>query len=154
MVAFITLANNFNPTLLGNDDSALNDMQYRASWGLLVASGFFYTIGSLAFVRAMSDPPMKPMFSNYHFQTDELFGSWMFAFATFPAVPYSLIFLSVFKETIFLAMLAVSIAGVLGTLLFVYACYPKKGGEDDESHVSGRTGVHIFFRCPQNILIL
>lgn len=75
-VAIVILYNDFNP-IIGTDDSILSPTQYRVSWGLLVASGAFYTIGSLAFVRAMNDPPMRPLFSWYHFGTDELFGSWM-----------------------------------------------------------------------------
>lgn len=41
----------------------------------MTISGVFYTIGSLAFVRAVNEPPLKPLFpSLIHFQTDELLG--------------------------------------------------------------------------------
>jgi hypothetical protein len=76
---------------LGVDDSDLSPAKYEDSWILLSVSGFFFTVGSFAFVRAMSDPPMKPMFKWYHFQTDELFGSWMFALGTFPGIPWRLV---------------------------------------------------------------
>ena len=39
----------------------------------------------------MNNPPMAPLFKCRHFSTDELFGSWMFALATFPLVPYCLV---------------------------------------------------------------
>ena len=39
----------------------------------------------------MNNPPMASLFSCRHFSTDELFGSWMFALATFPLVPYCLV---------------------------------------------------------------
>ena len=73
---------------LGDDDSELSPAKYEDSWMLLIASGVFFTIGSMAFVRAMSEPPMKPLFNWYHFGTDELFGSWMFTVATLPAIPW------------------------------------------------------------------
>ena len=86
-MAIIVLVNKFH-IFIGEDDSILSVSAYDASWILMIISGFFFTIGSLAFVRAMSDPPMKPIFSWYHLSTDELFGSWMFTLATAPAVPY------------------------------------------------------------------
>lgn len=73
---------------MGDDDSYLSPAKYLDSWILLSVSGFFFTVGSVAFVRAMSDPPMRPMFSCYHCQSDELFGSWMFALGTFPGIPW------------------------------------------------------------------
>ena len=48
-------------------------------------------ISQFAFVRAMNNPPMASLFSCKHCATDELFGSWMFALATFPLVPYCLV---------------------------------------------------------------
>lgn len=87
------LANNYN-VFLGQDDSVLTPNSFRATWVLMTVSGVFFTLGSLAFVRAMSNsPPMKPIFSWYHVASDELLGSWLFLLACVPFVPYSLIYI-------------------------------------------------------------
>jgi hypothetical protein len=72
-VSALILWNSYDE-VIGEDDSVLSREQFRASWALLTASGVFFTIGSFAFVRAMNDPPMRPLFSCRHFATDELFG--------------------------------------------------------------------------------
>jgi hypothetical protein len=122
----VILSNSFSPEM-GNDDSILNSHQYRASWLLMTISGIFFTLGSLAFVRAVhEDPPMKPLFRFYHFQSDELLGSWLFFFGTLPIIPYSLIYLAASHDNLeYLGALFVSILLVIGTLLFVRACYPS-----------------------------
>jgi hypothetical protein len=114
----IIFANSYNE-VMGTDDSVLSRPAFRASWGLMIASGVFFVIGSFAFIRAMNDPPMKSLFQFRHFSTDELFGSWMFALGTFPLVPYCLIFLWVENNLTFLAMLAFSVLAFLGSCLFV-----------------------------------
>ena len=126
---FITIAssvvlwNSYNE-IIGNDDSFLTRTAYRASWALLVASGFFCIIGSFAFIRAMNDPPMRPLCKCRHFATDELLGSWFFALATLPGVPYCLIFLAFERDLVYLAMLVFSILSFLGSCLFVRGSYP------------------------------
>lgn len=59
---------NENNTIL-RQSSNLPLMQNSVTFILLIISGIIYTIGSLAFVRASEDPPMKPLFSCYHFHT-------------------------------------------------------------------------------------
>ena len=127
--SIITLENSFSKDL-GDDDSILSDYQYRASWVLMTISGIFCTLGSIAFMRAVhEDPPMKPLFSWYHVQSDELLGSWLFLFATLPIIPYSLIYTSASGDSlVYLGALAVSIILVIGTYLFVRACYPNEAG--------------------------
>lgn len=87
-------------------------------------------LGSIAFVRAFhEDPPMAPLLSKYyHFQSDELLGSWLFFLATAPSIPYCLIYLSEssYRSLIYLIGLGFSIAITLGCLLFVKACYPSE----------------------------
>lgn len=115
-------------TLLSEDDSTLSTTDFAATWILMSISGFFSTLGSLAFVRAFhEDPPMTPLFTWYHLQSDELLASWLFFCATVPFVPYCLIFLQSdgFNSLLFLAALGFSIVACLGTLLFVRACYPS-----------------------------
>jgi hypothetical protein len=125
----LTLGNSFTKDL-GDDDSILSNYQYRASWLLMTISGVFCTLGSLAFMRAVhEDPPMKPLFKWYHFQSDELLGSWLFLLATLPIIPYSLIYISASDgDLVYLGALAVSILLVIGSYLFVRACYPSEAG--------------------------
>eukprot|EP01035_Chromulina_nebulosa_P019784 gene19784-25724_t len=81
-VAIFVLLATYYDTILGDDDSILSKQEFRVAWILLVMSGVFFTLGSLAFVRAMNDPPMKPLFRCYHISTDELLGSWLFLLGT------------------------------------------------------------------------
>jgi hypothetical protein len=48
----------------------------------------------------------------------------MFLVAVVPGVPYSLIFLSVQKDFIFLGMFVLSLLALLGACLFVRGAYP------------------------------
>jgi hypothetical protein len=122
----VVLANSWSEDL-GTDDSILSAREYRASWILMTISGFFCTIGSMAFMRAVQDdPPMKPFFKWYHLQSDELLGSWLFLLATVPIIPYSLIYIAAsHEELVYLGALAVSIFVVIGVCLFVRSCYPS-----------------------------
>jgi hypothetical protein len=79
------------PTLLGVDDSNLPALDFEVAWGLILLSGLFFTIGSLAFVRAMNEPAMKSLFTWYHISTDELLGSWLFLLGVAPLVPVSIL---------------------------------------------------------------
>jgi hypothetical protein len=121
------LANSFTKDL-GDDDSILSNYHYRATWVLMTISGVFCTLGSLAFMRAVhEDPPMKPLFTWYHCQSDELLGSWLFLFATLPIIPFSLIYVSATHENlVYLGAFFVSVLLVIGTYLFVRACYPSE----------------------------
>jgi hypothetical protein len=82
----------------------------------------------MAFMRAVhEDPPMKPLFPGwYHMQNDELLGSWLVLLANVPVVPYSLIYLSKDRTNwVYMGSLVVSIVLVIGSTLFVQACYPS-----------------------------
>lgn len=124
----VILDNSFM-TELGDDDSFLSRYRYRASWALMIISGAFFTLGSLAFVRAVhSDPPMQPLFSWYHVQSDELLGAWLFFLAMLPLIPYALIYLAAsHSDLIYLVFLGVVVVFVFVTFLFVRACYPNDG---------------------------
>lgn len=114
---------------LSDDDSNLTKNNFVASWILMIISGVFSTLGSLAFVRAFHmDPPMRAVFSGfYHLQSDELLASWLFVGATFPFIPYCLIFVAQthYHSLIYLVALAFAIIATLGSLIFVRACYPS-----------------------------
>ena len=87
LTAAIIIANSFD-VIIGEDDSVLSRFHYRATWVLMLGSGVFFALGSLAFVRACNEPPLPPLFPNcYHLQSDELLGSWLFTIAAIPFVP-------------------------------------------------------------------
>ena len=107
-------------------DDVLPTVDFEVTWMLLIFSGIFYGIGSLAFVRAFEEPPKRALFwFNRHFQTDELLGAWFFLFGTIPSIPYTLVFLCIHPSVIYLGSFASAIVFVLGTIAFVVACYPS-----------------------------
>lgn len=120
---------NYNSHLksLAYDDDVLAQASYDATWVLVIISGAFFTMGSWAFLRAVNDPPMRPIFHNtYHFGTDELLGSWLFVFAVVPYVPYSLIYVVSDPSDGFMYGFAVlSVLAVCGALIFLANCYPS-----------------------------
>ena len=88
-------------------------------------------IGSIAFLRAVNDPPMKPVFQdlhyNYHIATDELLGSWCFVFATLPFIPYSLLYIqSDSNNYIYYCLLIAAVFSVFGAFVFLLNCYPSE----------------------------
>ena len=62
----------------------------------------------------------------YHFQNDELLGSWLFFFAAVPLIPYSLVYLSEggYRSLLYLGSLGLSIFVCIACFMFVLACYP------------------------------
>jgi hypothetical protein len=82
----------------------------------------------MAFMRAVhEDPPCKPLIPGfYHLQNDELLGSWLILLANVPVVPYSLIYLAKDRTNwVYMGALLVSVILVIGSTLFVQACYPS-----------------------------
>ncbi len=112
IVAVVILLNSlYDGILLGKDEDNgdLPLKLYRITWIMLAVSGGLYFIGSLAFVRAVNDPPMKPLFPCWsHTATDELVGSWLFLFGTMPSIPYSICYLYWFRNYWYLGMLKYS----------------------------------------------
>lgn len=101
-------------------------LSYVETWSLLVVSGFFFTVGSYAFVRAFTEPPLPPLFTWKHLATDELLGAWLFFWAAVPALPYSFVYWSTDPgNVIYLGMLLMSAMFVLASYLFVLGCYPS-----------------------------
>ena len=130
----IVLANGFDARLLGDDSSGLSDFHYRATWFLVLVSGLMFTLGSLAFVRAMHDPPIAPWLPGWHhLQNDELIGSWFFLLGVLPLPPYCLIFLveaeSRALRLLYLAGVFFSALVMVGAYLFVRSCYPSVPGQ-------------------------
>lgn len=107
-------------------DDMLPATDFELTWALLIFSGVAYTLGSLAFVRAFEEPSQKAMFWwNRHLQSDELVGAWLFMLGTLPAVPYSLVFFFIQPTFTYMGVFIASLVFVLGTVLFVLACYPS-----------------------------
>lgn len=108
-------------------DTTLPMLEFPSTWGLLIVSCVFFTLGSLAFVRAFEDPPLKPLFRSFrHCATDELLGAWLYLLGTIPAVPYSTVF--IFhdpNQLIYWGALVASIGFVVCTSIFVVVSYPS-----------------------------
>lgn len=80
-------------TFFSAHDDTLPQLDFKLTWALLIFSGTFFTIGSIAFVRAFegaryrttrlsfsqspfAEPPVRPLLYWYkHCQTDELLGA-------------------------------------------------------------------------------
>lgn len=109
-----------------HNDDILPATDYDVTWALMIVSGFFFTLGSLAFVRAFEEPPKRPLLYNYkHFQSDELLGAWLFLVGTAPSIPYLFLFF-IFKPSAFYFFGTVAaIVFTYATYLFVVACYPS-----------------------------
>lgn len=137
IAASITLANGFDNKFLGDDSSNLSDYHYRATWVLVLLSGVFFTLGSLAFVRAVHEPPLAPFFPGcYHFQSDELIGSWFFFLGVVPLLPYCFIFLveasTLSSKILYTGGLGMAVLLLIAAFLFSRACYPSASGRPQQ----------------------
>lgn len=122
--AVIPLVQQYESFYKSHDD-LLPKVDFQITWALLIFSGFFFTLGSFAFVRAFGEPPQRALlYFNRHFRTDELLGAWLFLFGTIPAVPYTLVYFLLDPTFTYLGALSSSGVFVLGTVVFVLACYP------------------------------
>lgn len=118
--------NFFNET-----DDTLAVFEFNLTWGLLICSGVFFTLGSLAFVRAFEEPKLPPLFSCRHLATDKLLGAWLFLLGTIPSVPYAVVFFLLYpSELVYLCALVASVVFVLASYFFVLACYPNENNID------------------------
>ena len=112
-------------TFYKQHDDLLPSVDFTLTWSLLIFSGFWFTVGSWAFVRAFEEPPKKALFSTFkHLRTDELLGAWCFMLGTAPAVPYTWVYFLIDPTFTFLGALAGSGVFVLGSVVFVMASYP------------------------------
>ncbi len=116
-----------------HNDDFLPVTDFDLTWAMVICSGVFFTLGSLAFVRAFSEPPQQPLLHNYkHFQTDELLGAWLFLIGTVPGVPYMLIFFLIQPTAFYFFGMIAAVVFVLASYLFVASCYPS----DKVNHVT------------------
>jgi hypothetical protein len=109
--------------------SDLPILSNASTFGLLIASGFFFTLGSLAFVRATEDPPLKPLFANVsrHLETDELLAAWLFLLATIPFPSFMAVYVHYYPHVlVYWGSLLASLLFVVATYLFVLTCYPTE----------------------------
>lgn len=89
--------------------------------------GLFFTIGSIAFVRVTNEPPLQPIPSCSCLTSDELFGTWFFFMAVFPAVPYCFIYLAVSRSILYFICLIIAIS--LTIILFIFIKINYSGNE-------------------------
>eukprot|EP00599_Poterioochromonas_sp_BG-1_P003251 CAMPEP_0173135606 /NCGR_PEP_ID=MMETSP1105-20130129/1994_1 /TAXON_ID=2985 /ORGANISM="Ochromonas sp., Strain BG-1" /LENGTH=485 /DNA_ID=CAMNT_0014047641 /DNA_START=1 /DNA_END=1458 /DNA_ORIENTATION=- len=115
-----------------HNDDFLPVTDFDLTWAMVICSGVFFTLGSLAFVRAFSEPPQQPLLHNYkHFQTDELLGAWLFLIGTVPGVPYMLIFFLIQPTAFYFFGMLAAVVFVLASYLFVASCYPSDKKHDN-----------------------
>ena len=107
-------------------DSTLPALGYYVTWLMLLISGFFFSLGSLAFVRAFEEPPLKPLFTYKHINTDELLAAWLFLLGVAPFLPYSIVWIWYYPTNpLYYGYLVGSFVFVFCTYLFVLSCYPS-----------------------------
>lgn len=123
--AVVPLSQQYLPVYSQHDDM-LPHLDFVLTWIFLMLNGFFYTLGSLAFVRAFEEPPKVPLLKKYkHFQSDELLGAWLFLAGTLPALPYCFVFFTIEPGMTYLTALIVAGISNMGCVLFVLGCYPS-----------------------------
>lgn len=115
----------------------LYEFSKASTWILCIVSGVFFTVGSWVYIRAFEVPEPTPLLHNfYHFSSDELLASWLFLFAVFPAVPYSLLYLIPYPyHVMYVGSFIASLLFVAGSSFFVYACYPNSQVLGGETHI-------------------
>ena len=127
VLAIIPLIDIYSNIFGVTEGTSLQLFSQSATWILLILSCFFYTVGSVIFVRAFEDPRPPPLLPHYkHFRTDELLASWTFFFAAVPAIPYSLFYIhSEPHNKTYWALLMASFMLIGVNIYFVYVCYPS-----------------------------
>lgn len=144
LFAVVPLIQPYIPFYNPEQDDLLPTTDFDVTWALTVFSGFFFTLGSAAFVRAFEEPSKRPLFYyNKHFQTDELLAAWLFLWGTVPTIPFTLIFFIVDPSSVFLGAVFISIMMVFGCVLFVVACYPS----DKVSALLSLLSLSLFLFC-------
>ena len=126
LLCVVVLVNNYYD-YLGTDDSALPPLDYRIAWGMALASSVFFTVGSLAFVRACNEPPLPPLFGLSCGNSDESFGLWFFIMSVFPAIPYCFVYLAVKRSELYFICMIIAIAIIIAGVVFMKCIYrPRK----------------------------
>ena len=123
------------------EELGIPNVEHAVAYSLLVLIGILYTVGSYAFVRAVESPPPKPLFTNYHVATDELFGMWCFFWGTVPSIPLLAIYVYFNQgSALFMVAFVMCVVFTFITLVAVFACYP---GNEEEHHT-----LCIYVLCP------
>ena len=126
LLSIVVLVNNYY-NYLGTDDSALPPLDYRIAWGMALASSVFFTVGSLAFVRACNEPSLPPLFGLTCGNSDESFGLWFFIMSVFPAIPYCFVYLAVKRSEFYFICMIIAIAIIVAGVIFMKCIYrPRK----------------------------
>ena len=131
VIPVVPLVDLFYPFLSLTKTTQLPLFADASTFALLIVSGFFFTIGSLAFVRATEEPPLRPLFAKVtiHLETDELLAAWLFLLGTVPFPVLMLVYIDHdHKILVYWGCFFISTFFVIATYLFVLTCYPS----DDE----------------------
>lgn len=128
IIPIVPLLDLFYPFWPTSSTGSLPLLQDAATFGLLIVSGIFFTLGSLAFVRATEDPPLRPLFTfTIHLATDELLAAWFFLLGTIPFVPFMAVYVYYNPSIlVYWGCLVASFVFVIATYFFVLACYPTE----------------------------
>lgn len=128
LIPVIPLADIWLPIFPVDNNNEVHQFDDSATWVFCIVSGIFSIVGSYMFVRTFKDPAPPPLLPHFkHASTDELIAAWLFLLATLPLVPYTLIFLLLEPHVITYWMnFTASVISVIGSLFFVYTCYPAQ----------------------------
>ena len=129
IIPVVPLVDLFYPFWPASDTVKLPLLSDVTTFALLIISGFFFTIGSLAFVRATEEPPLRPLFAKVtvHLETDELLAAWLFLLATVPFPILMLVYINNDSHVmVYWGCLAASTMFVVATYFFVLTCYPQE----------------------------
>lgn len=129
IIPVVPLLDLFYPFWPTNSTIKLPLLSDVTTFALLIVSGFFFTIGSLAFVRATEEPPLRPLFAKVtvHLETDELLAAWLFLLATIPFPILMLVYINNdIHVMVYWGCLMASTLFVVATYFFVLTCYPQE----------------------------
>lgn len=129
IIPIVPLVDLFYPFWPTNSRVKLPLLSDVTTFGLLIVSGVFFTVGSLAFVRATEEPPLRPLFSkiSQHLETDELLAAWLFLLATIPFPILMMVYINNDSHVmVYWGCFAASSLFVVATYLFVLTCYPQE----------------------------
>ncbi len=131
IIPIVPLVDLFEPFWPTSSSGSVPLLEDAYTFGLLIVSGLFFTLGSLAFVRATEDPPIRPLFNfSVHVATDELLAAWFFLLGTIPFVPFMAVYVYYNPSYIlYWGCLIASVIFNIATYFFVLSCYPSEERE-------------------------
>lgn len=131
-------------------------LQDPVTFNVTIISGIIYTLGSLAFVRAAEEPPLKPLFQcSHHISTDELLAAWLFFLGSLPEPLLLVYYIYQYPTVLFYwGSLVASICFMAATFAFVLTCYPSAFPDKSLPTKSYVRQYVVKFCCPENVQLL